>query len=37
MEATGHPLGGVCPFRLSKTLEIYLDISLNEIFFRKGK
>lgn len=27
-EATGHPMGGVCPFGLNKPLEIYLDISL---------
>ncbi|CCQ92776.1 conserved hypothetical protein [[Clostridium] ultunense Esp] len=29
-EATGHPVGGVCPFGLSKPLGIYLDISLKE-------
>ncbi|MCF6464973.1 YbaK/EbsC family protein [Clostridium sp. Cult2] len=29
-EATGHPVGGVCPFGLSKPLDIYLDISLKE-------
>lgn len=28
LEATGHPVGGVCPFGLSKPLEIYLDESL---------
>jgi prolyl-tRNA editing enzyme YbaK/EbsC (Cys-tRNA(Pro) deacylase) len=27
-EATGHPVGGVCPFGLSKPLAIYLDESL---------
>lgn len=27
-EATGHPVGGVCPFGLSKPLKIYLDESL---------
>ena len=27
-EATGHPVGGVCPFGLSKPLDIYLDESL---------
>ncbi len=27
-EATGHPIGGVCPFGLSKPLQIYLDVSL---------
>lgn len=26
--ATGHPVGGVCPFGLHKDLEIYLDESL---------
>lgn len=28
LEATGHPVGGVCPFGLSKPLNIYLDESL---------
>ena len=28
LEATGHPVGGVCPFGLSKPLRIYLDESL---------
>ncbi|MDY0236050.1 MAG: YbaK/EbsC family protein [Gudongella sp.] len=28
LEATGHPVGGVCPFGLSKPLKIYLDESL---------
>ena len=28
MEATGHPVGGVCPFGLNKELDIYLDESL---------
>lgn len=27
-EATGHPVGGVCPFGLNKPLEVYLDNSL---------
>jgi len=27
-EATGHPVGGVCPFGLTKPLDIYLDESL---------
>lgn len=27
-EATGHPVGGVCPFGLSKPLKVYLDESL---------
>lgn len=26
--ATGHPVGGVCPFGLNKPLDIYLDDSL---------
>ncbi len=26
--ATGHPVGGVCPFGLIKPLDIYLDVSL---------
>ncbi|TJX15937.1 YbaK/EbsC family protein [Tissierella creatinini] len=28
MEATGHPVGGVCPFGLKKDLDIYLDESI---------
>lgn len=27
-EATGHPVGGVCPFGLNKPLKVYLDESL---------
>lgn len=27
-DATGHPVGGVCPFGLNNPLEIYLDESL---------
>lgn len=27
-ELTGHPVGGVCPFGLSKPIPIYLDASL---------
>ncbi|HBW36821.1 YbaK/EbsC family protein [Desulfosporosinus sp. BICA1-9] len=27
-EATGHPVGGVCPFGLSQPMPIYLDYSL---------
>jgi prolyl-tRNA editing enzyme YbaK/EbsC (Cys-tRNA(Pro) deacylase) len=27
-DATGHPVGGVCPFGLNNPLEIYLDQSL---------
>ncbi|MBM5786546.1 MAG: YbaK/EbsC family protein [Candidatus Fonsibacter sp.] len=36
---TGHPVGGVCPFGLSKNIPIYLDISLKaftEIFPAAG-
>ena len=28
LELTGHPVGGVCPFGLTKPLPIYLDVSL---------
>lgn len=28
VEQTGHVIGGVCPFGLSKDLKIYLDVSL---------
>ncbi len=28
MDATGHPVGGVCPFGLSRPMRIYLDESL---------
>lgn len=27
-EATGHPVGGVCPFGLPDTVAVYLDVSL---------
>lgn len=30
LEATGHPVGGVCPFGLKTELPIYLDVSLRE-------
>ena len=33
MDATGHPIGGVCPFGLNKTLDIYLDESLKDFDF----
>lgn len=33
MEATGHPMGGVCPFGLIKPLDIYLDESLKVFDF----
>lgn len=28
LEFTGHPVGGVCPFGLEKTIPVFLDISL---------
>ncbi len=31
--ATGHPVGGVCPFGLNKPLKIYLDESLKMFDF----
>ncbi|KDR96731.1 Cys-tRNA(Pro) deacylase [Peptoclostridium litorale DSM 5388] len=30
LEATGHPVGGVCPFGLKTSMEIYLDVSLKQ-------
>ncbi len=30
-EATGHPVGGVCPFGLKDGVKIYLDISLKDL------
>ncbi len=30
VELTGHPVGGVCPFGLSRPTPIYLDTSLQE-------
>ena len=30
LEVTGHSIGGVCPFGLKNSLEIYLDKSLKE-------
>ena len=30
VELTGHPVGGVCPFGLSRPIPIYLDTSLQE-------
>ena len=29
-EATGHPVGGVCPFGLPRPLRIYADVSLRD-------
>jgi prolyl-tRNA editing enzyme YbaK/EbsC (Cys-tRNA(Pro) deacylase) len=28
LELTGHPVGGVCPFGLTTSLPVYLDVSL---------
>ena len=28
VEATGHPVGGVCPFGLARPLRVYADVSL---------
>ena len=28
LEVTGHPVGGVCPFGLTRPLPVYLDVSL---------
>jgi prolyl-tRNA editing enzyme YbaK/EbsC (Cys-tRNA(Pro) deacylase) len=33
VELTGHPVGGVCPFGLAESLDIYLDNSLKEFDF----
>ena len=30
LEATGHPVGGVCPFGLTQDMDIYLDTSLKD-------
>lgn len=30
LEITGHPVGGVCPFGLKNSLDVYLDISMKE-------
>jgi prolyl-tRNA editing enzyme YbaK/EbsC (Cys-tRNA(Pro) deacylase) len=37
-EATGHPVGGVCPFGLATPLPVYLDVSLRafEIVYPAG-
>lgn len=31
LAATGHPVGGVCPFGLARRLPIYLDVSLKPL------
>ena len=39
LEATGHPVGGVCPFALRSDIEVYLDESLkkySEVFPAAG-
>ncbi|WP_042148373.1 YbaK/EbsC family protein [Paucisalibacillus sp. EB02] len=28
LEQTGHPIGGVCPFGLANSLDVYLDVSM---------
>ncbi len=33
LEITGHPVGGVCPFGLKTSLEVYLDASLRDFEF----
>lgn len=30
LEETGHVIGGVCPFGLKKTIDVYLDVSLKK-------
>ncbi len=30
LEATGHPVGGVCPFGLAQPLRVYADVSLRD-------
>ena len=30
LEHTGHAIGGVCPFGLKKTINVYLDVSLKK-------
>jgi prolyl-tRNA editing enzyme YbaK/EbsC (Cys-tRNA(Pro) deacylase) len=38
LEATGHPVGGVCPFGLKQPLPVYLDVSLKrfEVVYPAG-
>jgi prolyl-tRNA editing enzyme YbaK/EbsC (Cys-tRNA(Pro) deacylase) len=39
LEATGHPVGGVCPFGLTRALPVYCDLSLrsyDEVFPAAG-
>lgn len=30
LQVTGHPVGGVCPFGLKTSVDVYLDVSLKE-------
>lgn len=30
LEVTGHPVGGVCPFGLKGSIDVYLDVSLQK-------
>ncbi|WP_300457549.1 YbaK/EbsC family protein [Desulfobacula sp.] len=30
LEHTGHAIGGICPFGLKKTIDVYLDVSLKK-------
>lgn len=30
LEATGHPVGGICPFGLKSPLPVYCDVSMKE-------
>nr|WP_246517011.1 YbaK/EbsC family protein [Clostridium aciditolerans] len=32
-EITGHPVGGVCPFGLKNSLEVYVDVSIKNFDF----
>ncbi len=32
-EITGHPVGGLCPFGIKNSLDIYLDISIKDYEF----
>ena len=33
LEATSHPVGGVCPFGLPRPLRVYADVSLRAFAF----
>jgi len=32
-EITGHPVGGICPFGLKNSLEVYVDVSIKDFDF----